>query len=109
MYRAKQISLLPILFPLIAHGMLATPASALDGGTLRLNTFNGWKAFEVISGGDDPAGDGFSYSMLSTFDGAGAWLVDPATLRVQVSHETSDAAIGEVNLDLANLQTAIVS
>lgn len=87
--------------------LLAESAAALDGGTLRLNTFNGWKAFEVISQGEDPAGDGFSYSMLAVFDGAGAWLVDPATLRVQLNHETFDAAVSEVNIDLANLRTAI--
>jgi hypothetical protein len=91
----------------IAHCMLAADAGALDGGTLRLDTYNGWKAFEVITQGDDPSGDGFTYSMLATFDGAGAWPVDPSTLRVQVNHETSDAAVSEVDLDLAALQTAI--
>ena len=107
MDRSRRISLRLTSFPLIVQCVLATTANALDGGTLRLNTFNGWIAFEVISQGDDPAGDGFAYSMLSAFDGAGAWLVDPSTLRVQVNHETSDAAISEVNLDLADLQTAI--
>jgi hypothetical protein len=108
MYR-RTLKIFPglTLFALIAHCMLASPAHALDGGTLRLNTYNGWKALEVISQGDDPAGDGFAYSMLSTFDGAGAWLVDPSTLRVQVNHETGDAAISEVDLDLPELQTAI--
>jgi hypothetical protein len=107
MYRMKQISLGLTVFPLIAQCMIPSSADALDGGTLRLNTFNGWRAFEVITQGDDPSGDGFIYSMLSTFDGAGAWLVDPLTLRVQVNHETSDAAISEVDLDLIDLQAAI--
>jgi hypothetical protein len=89
--------------------MLTISAHALDGGALRLNTFNGWKAFEVISRGDDPTGDGFAYSIPSGFDGAGAWLVDPSILRVQVNHETSDAAISEVDLDLAELKTAITN
>ena len=85
----------------------ADAAMALDGGTLRLTTFNGWQAFEVISQGEDPAGDGFSYAMLTTFDGAGAWLVEPTILRLQVNHETTDAAVSEVNIDLGSLKTAI--
>jgi len=105
--RTMSISSRLTLFALIAPFMLATPADALDGGTLRLDTFNGWKAFEVISQGDDPAGDGFVYSIPSTFDGAGARRVDPSTLRVLVNHETADAAISEVDLDLPGLQTAI--
>ncbi|HIF93701.1 MAG TPA: hypothetical protein EYG46_11725 [Myxococcales bacterium] len=95
-----------VLLIWFAQCMHGTDAHALDGGTLRLNTFNGWKAFEVITQGDDPAGDGFSYSMLSTFDGVGAWLVDASTLRVLVNHETIDAAISEVNLDIVELQIA---
>ena len=89
-------------------GSAATPAHALDGGPLRITPDNGWKAFEVISQGDDPSGDGFSYAMPTTFDGAGARL-DGSTLRVQVNHETSDASISEVQLDLGNLQVAIDS
>jgi hypothetical protein len=37
-----------------------SPAAALDGGTLGIAPDNGWVAFEVITQGDDPAGDGFS-------------------------------------------------
>jgi len=85
------------------------PAHALDGGTLRVNTFNGWKAFEVITEGEDPSGDGFTYAMPRAFDGAGAWLVAPTILRLQVNHERSDASISEVDLDLANLQAAIAN
>lgn len=104
-----QTSLPLAAFVLMAHCMLTSTAVALDGGTLRLNTFNGWKAFEVISGGDDPVGDGFAHSMPGHFDGAGAWLVDPSTLRVLVNHETVDASISEVELDLQALQTAIAN
>jgi hypothetical protein len=32
------------------------PARALDGGTPRVSTVNGWVAFEVITQGDDPSG-----------------------------------------------------
>ncbi len=106
MYRAR-ISTKSITLLLVGQFLLATSAIALDGGTLRLNTYNGWEAFEVISAGEDPAGDGFSHAMLTKFDGAGAWLVDPATLRVQVNHEINDTLISEVNIDLADLQTAI--
>jgi cysteine-rich repeat protein len=111
MLRRFQISLRTSIFLLVAHFLLATSAYALDGGTLRLNTFNGWKAFEVISAGENPLGDGFSHSMQTHFDGAGAWLSDPSTLRVQVNHEVGNPAstgqISEVNLDLADLQTVI--
>lgn len=108
MHRTNPISLRLALLSLVAQCLFPVSANALvDGGTLRLNTFNGWKAFEVISQGDDPAGDGFAYSMPGNFDGIGAWLVDPLTLRVQVNHETTDASTSEVNLDLAALQVAI--
>lgn len=107
MHRVKRPCWILTVLLTNAACLLAGNASALDGGTLRLSTFNGWKAFEIISQGDDPAGDGFSYSMLATFDGAGAWLVDPATLRVQLNHETTDAAVSEVNINLENLKTAI--
>jgi hypothetical protein len=102
-----QISTQSIILLLVVQFLLATSAFALDGGTLRLNTYNSWEAFEVISAGEDPAGDGFSHTMDTHFDGMGAWLPDPATLRVQVNHEVDAGAISEVNLDLADLQTAI--
>jgi len=87
--------------------LVVNPAQAIDGGTLRVNTLNGWEAFEVITQGDNPTGDGFNYSMPSIFDGASAWLVDPFTLRVQVNHEKTDASISEIDLNLANLRAAI--
>ncbi|MFK7895329.1 MAG: hypothetical protein AB8G23_05815 [Myxococcota bacterium] len=83
------------------------PALALDGGTLRVLPDNGWIAFEVITSGDDPTGDGFAYAMPPTFDGMGAWIADSNTLRVQVNHEIGDAAISEVNLDISALETAL--
>ena len=66
---------------------VANSARALDGGALRVTPRNGWRAFEVISVGDNPAGDGFNYSMLSKFDGVGAWLPDAGTLRLEINHE----------------------
>ena len=82
-------------------------AYALDGGTLRVNPRNGWLAFEVISINDNPAGDGFNWSMPGTFDGLGAWLPDATTLRLAVNHENTDATISEVDLDRTSLETAI--
>lgn len=105
--RRTQIWTEAILLLMAGQFLPATSAFALDGGILRLATYNGWQAFEVISAGEDPAGDGFSHSMLTQFDGAGAWRVDPTTLRVQVNHETNDTLISEVNIDLAQLQAAI--
>lgn len=84
----------------------AVPAWAIDGGTLRMNPRNGWRAFEVISVGDNPAG-GVNYAMPGTFDGIGAWLPDAATLRLEINHENTDANVSEVNLNLAYFQTAI--
>jgi hypothetical protein len=80
---------------------------ALDGGTLRMNPRNNWRAFEVISFGDNPAGDGLNWSMPNTFDGVGAWLPDASTMRLAINHEDTDATISEVNLNLSNFRTVI--
>jgi hypothetical protein len=82
-------------------------ALAINGGTLRVNPRNNWRGFEVITTGDNPAGDGFSWAMPGAFDGIGAWIPTPGTLRLNINHETSDATVSEVNLNLANFQTAI--
>jgi hypothetical protein len=82
-------------------------ALAINGGTLRVNPRNSWRAFEVITTGDNPAGDSFSWAMPSAFDGLGAWLPTATTLRVNINHEVTDAAVSEVNLNLASFQTAI--
>jgi hypothetical protein len=80
---------------------------ALNGGTRRVTPRNGWRAFEIITVGDNPAGDGINYVMPSTFDGLGAWLPDAGTLRVLVNHENPDGTVSEVNLNLASFETAI--
>jgi hypothetical protein len=87
--------------------LVVAPAWALDGGIPRVTGSSGWKAFEVITEADNPPGDGFGYAMPGTYDGAGAWLVGPGTVRVQVNHETGDASISEVDLSLASLRAAI--
>lgn len=84
---------------------LINTASAIDGGTLRINATNGWKAFEVITVNDNPSG---SYAMPGTFDGIGAQIIN-SELRVQINHElgSGNGTISEVNLDLANFKIAI--
>lgn len=86
---------------------LLPSAYALDGGPLQMIPRNGWRAFEVITVGNNPAGDGFSYAMPGTFDGLGAWLPSASTLRLSINHETGDASVSEVNLNLADFKTAI--
>jgi hypothetical protein len=86
-----------------------SPAFAVDGGPLRVTPRNGWKAFELISVGNDPAGDAITYGMPGTFDGVGAFLPSPSTLRLLVNHELDDASVSEVNLNLANFKTAITN
>ncbi len=85
----------------------ASSSFAIDGGPLRINPQNGWKAFEVISIRDDPTNDNSTWAMPGTFDGLGAWKSNPDTLSVLVNHEIGDATISEVNLDAANFETAI--
>jgi hypothetical protein len=98
---------LALLIPCALIGTLAAePAWALNGGTLRVTPRNGWKAFEVISFGNNPV-DAYNWAMPDAFDGVGAWMPDANTLRLEVNHETSDAAVSEVNLSLGNFRTAI--
>jgi hypothetical protein len=87
----------------VLFALAAAPAWAINGGTLRVFPRNSWRAFEVISAGNTSAG----WTMPDVFDGVGAWLPDSGTLRVGINHETGDATVSEVNLDLANFQTAI--
>jgi len=111
MSRFTPWSLCATILPWAASLATFTPATtrALDGGTLRMTTYNGFRAFEVITEGNNPSGDGFDYSMPGTFDGAGAWLVSGSKLRIQVNHENTDASISEVDLDVANLRVAIAN
>lgn len=81
-------------------------ATALDGGTLRIDPRNGWDAFELVSIGDDVAGDGNAYALPGTFDGLGAQVFG-SSLRIQLNHERSDASISEILVDLGQFQSAI--
>ncbi len=96
-----------ILIGLTLLSFGAKSALAIDGGTLRVNPHNGWRAFEVISLGDNPAGDGYGWSMPGAFDGIGAWSPTTGALRININHETSDATVSEVNMNLANFKTAV--
>src|SRR6188472_4193766 len=87
--------------------LAADSAWAINGGTLKVFPRNGWRAFELISYGNDPVGDGITFAMPDTFDGIGAWMPAAATLRLNINHENSDSNVSEVNLNLANFQTAI--
>lgn len=93
-------------FALIVIGGIATPSVALDGARLSMTPRNGWKAFEVITTGEDVPGDGFAWAMPGTFDGLGAQVAGN-TFRIQVNHEIGNASISEVNLDLASFKTVI--
>ena len=86
--------------------LVASSAWALNGGTLRVNSRNGWKAFEVITVGNNPV-DAYSWAMPDTFDGVGAWMPDGNTLRLNINHENTDATVSEVNLGLVSFKTAI--
>lgn len=101
----RQHSLAVCLF--LALLGLAQECHALDGGVLRFTPRSGWRALEVISVGDNPAGDGSAWQMPLTFDGVGAWRPDPGTLRLSINHENVDATISEVNLHLAGFQAAL--
>ena len=92
------VSIVAIVFTTAA----TPPATAAEN--LRISVTNGWKAFEVITVGDNPSG---SYAMPGTFDGIGAQIVG-SELRVQINHELSDVGtISEVNLNLANFKTSV--
>lgn len=86
--------------------LFAPPVLALNGGVSRVTTANGWKTFEVISQGDNPAG-GTNHAMPALYDGTGAFLVDPTTLRILINHENTDASVSEVDLNIPNLKLAI--
>lgn len=94
------------IFSLAAVICIASQVFSNDG-TLQLTPRNGWRAFEVISFGDNPESDGIDWTVPNTFDGVGAWLPDESTLRIAINHENTDATISEVNLGLADFRLAI--
>lgn len=101
--KTKNAHRITTLCLLMASAGVASPALALNGATPRMNFYNGWDGFEIITQGDNPTG---SWSMPGTFDGIGAQAYGN-TFRIQVSHETGDATVSEVLLDLNNFKSAI--
>jgi hypothetical protein len=95
------------VFAIFLLACVTTDAVAINGGVLHVTPRNSWRAFEVITVGNDPAGDGFTFAMPLAFDGVGAWIPSTNTLRLNINHENADASVSEVNLNLANFQTAI--
>lgn len=92
-----------VLLVLVNSGALATNCD-----TLRVNTNNGWRAFEVITQGNNPSG-GTSWSMPGTFDGAGAYALDADTIRIITNHETGSATISQVDVVTSALKAAIAN
>jgi len=91
--------------------LLALPAgsaAALNGGTRKVTPRNGWWGFEIITQGNNPV-DAFAWAMPGTFDGLGAQTIGGDTLRVQINHESSDATISQVDLNLANFRKVLYS
>jgi hypothetical protein len=101
---AMKYWLAEILWSTFVFVLAIEPAWAINGGTPYVIPRNGWKAFEVITAGNTSVG----YTMPDEFDGLGAWLPDASTLRVEINHElVPGAVVSEVNLNLANFQSAI--
>lgn len=91
----------------------AMPAFALDGtNALKMTTLAGWQGFELVTQLDNiaaiaDAGYG-STASRGIYDGIGAYRAD-GTLSLFLNHETSNAAISGVDLNLASFQQAIQS
>ncbi|MAE63604.1 MAG: hypothetical protein CMJ18_04980 [Phycisphaeraceae bacterium] len=96
---------------LIACG--ASTALALDGaGDLELQMLNDWTAFEIVTQGDDigaisDPGYG-STASRGSYDGLGGYL-SGGKLSIYVNHETGNAAISRVDVDLERFQQAVDS
>jgi len=90
-----------------------SPAFALDGASpLRVNTFNGWKVFELVTQNNNISSFAdVGYSAGGTvnrgsFDGLGTYL-SGSTMSIMVNHETSSAAISRVDVNLPNIKQMI--
>lgn len=94
-------------------------AYALDGSnpvfvTTPTGISNGWKTFEILSGGDDlgeRATESFAWtSSHDDWDGLGAYRHDADTLRVFINHEAShNSSFSRVDLELSALKDWIVA
>lgn len=112
-FTAAAAQLLAFLLWLALCCTVPQTALALNGEDAKLTLvgLEGWKTFEVITQGDE---NGAGYRVPGEIDGVGAFLVNNATLRVLINHETgracdteTDATVTEVDLDWFKLQSAI--
>jgi hypothetical protein len=93
--------------------VVADNASALNGvGPVGLTPDNGWRAFEIVSQGNNITGlsdPGYGNTFTrGTFDGLGTY-VTTNRLTINVNHETSDAAISRVDVSITGLRQAVQS
>ncbi len=100
-----------VSFGLVAFACQSTRAA--DGNNpLNLSTFNGWSAFELITQGDDISSisdPGYGNTAArGRYDGLGGYL-SGNNLSIFINHEATNAAISRLDLDLANLRSAIAS
>ena len=103
-------------FAAVFIGLLLGPAAhtrALDGASApNLTPDNGWLAFELVTQGNNVAAisdPGYGNTVTrGRFDGLGTYL-DGNKLSIAVNHETSNAAIGRVDVDRTRLRQAILS
>lgn len=100
-----------VSFAWVAFACQSTRAA--DGNNpLNLSTFNGWSAFELITQGDDISSisdPGYGNTAArGRYDGLGGYL-SGNNLSIFINHEATNAAISRLDLDLANLRSAIAS
>lgn len=91
--------------------LLLWPAMT-SNAQVNLTPQNGWRAFELLTQGDDIgalADSGYgNIARRGKYDGLGAHVTDN-TLSVWLNHETSGAAISRVELDIGSFRQGIQS
>jgi hypothetical protein len=92
---------------------LSPQAFAINGtGAVGLAPDNGWRAFEIVSQGNNIAGisdAGYGATFSRTlFDGLGT-ILSGNKLSINVNHETADAAISRVDVSVSALRQAVQS
>jgi hypothetical protein len=108
MRRWLQLSTLVAILPAVVN-----PALALNGtGSVGLTTDNGWRAFEIVSQGNNITGlsdAGYGNTFTRTaFDGLGTYVIGNR-LSININHETADAAISRVDVNISALRQAVQS
>ena len=102
----QAVGLLELVAAWSLSGLSATEAQ------VNLQTMSGWKAFAVVTQGDDIsfiADPGYgNIASRGTYDGLGAYRAG-ANLSIWMNHETSTAAISRIDVDINNFRQAIQS